>query len=389
MADEGEEDMPVFIIGDIGGTSAKLAWADETGGILAEIFGSGANLHSAGGIAAFRRSLVTAFRQLLQTPVCLRPGGQQNGRPGEQQSVTGEARRVSVDEIALVYLAISGAGSASVDMLRRTCQSILNERGISAKLVVCDDILPAFMANAEGEDSGILALSGTGALTAAISRGRIIRRCDGLGWMLGDSGSGLWFGHEALRACANDLDGTGKETYLSELITRELRISRSTQELIAAVSDQPVASWARFAPFVFDALAESDTEAVSIVNRAVARFVTTISLAADALVGATRAADTPEREWRQGSSQRWQERERGQQILRRKRSGENYREQPLSPDQPLSLMWAGGLASHTVFPDLVEAQLAQNGRAFLRLTARSPLQGVLALAQSEHAAERH
>ncbi|MDY5589125.1 MAG: BadF/BadG/BcrA/BcrD ATPase family protein, partial [Arcanobacterium sp.] len=177
--------------------------------------------------------------------------------------------------------------------------------------------------------SGVLALSGTGALTASIKNRRIIKRFDGLGWVLGDIGSGLWFGHQALISCASDLDGTDQHTYLTDLIIEKIQIERSSQSLIATVSDQPAAYWAQFTPLVFEAFAAGDDQAKKIVSAGVTRFTHTISLAAASL-RETDDATTP-------------------------------------PPHIYDLVWAGGVASHTVFPDLVEAQLAQTGMRFQRL----------------------
>ncbi|MCI5825582.1 MAG: hypothetical protein MR006_02820 [Arcanobacterium sp.] len=170
----------MLIIGDIGGTSAKLALATNAGSIETQVFGPGANLHSAGGLPTFENSIALTLAHLL------------------------EVSAVNPQHIDLSYFAVSGAGPARIDVIRKSCQKILSSFAISSKVVVTDDIAAAFMANAEKASSGVLALSGTGALTASIKNRRIIKRFDGLGWVLGDIGSGLWFGHQALISCASD-----------------------------------------------------------------------------------------------------------------------------------------------------------------------------------------
>lgn len=318
----------MLIIGDIGGTAAKLALATSTGEIVAQASGPGANVHSAGGLTAFTAAVTAPLADLLATS------------------------GVSPQQVALSYFAVSGAGEARIAIIRESLQSILKKCAITTKAIVTNDIVAAFMANTAQRDTGILALSGTGALTAVIKNRRIVQRFDGLGWVLGDIGSGLWFGHQALLACASDLDSTGEQTYLTDLVTEKIHIARASQALIAAVSDQPAAYWAQFAPLVFTAFAAGDKQAARIVTSAVARFAHTITLAADAVHAA----------------------ENGDALA-----------QPDNLAQPDDLVWAGGVASHTVLPDLVAAELAQRGRHFHRLTAAAPIHGVLALALREYA----
>ena len=109
----------------------------------------------------------------------------------------------------------------------RVIQAI--ERGfehlhIRFPFAITDTIVPSFSSNPLQAHSGILATSGTQACTAAIVNSEVIQHHGGLGWVLGDTGSGTWMGRQILRACAADLDGMGPRTVLTELVLDELGI---------------------------------------------------------------------------------------------------------------------------------------------------------------------
>src|SRR5436305_8154 len=64
--------------------------------------------------------------------------------------------------------------------------------------------------------------AGTGAGAAVIDDGALVRRADGYGWLVGDEGSGVWIGTEAVRAALRAYDGRGAPTTLAESVPRLL-----------------------------------------------------------------------------------------------------------------------------------------------------------------------
>ena len=73
--------------------------------------------------------------------------------------------------------------------------------GLSCPIAVVGDAVTAFAAGTPAA-SGAVLIAGTGAVAARIENRTISGTADGLGWLLGDEGSGLWLGLQAVRAVA-------------------------------------------------------------------------------------------------------------------------------------------------------------------------------------------
>lgn len=265
--------MTLAIIGDIGGTSMKLALLDASGVIRARHDGPGANLRSAITPAEFAAALGAGIDALLA---------------GEDTAA-----------VELVYLAVTGAGGAGRAKVQEAAEAGL-ARSVLARgagcaggdgaaagtvpLILTDDIAAAFLANEAGHTTGVLALAGTGAIQAAICDSQLVRRTDGLGWALGDVGSGTWLGQQVLRAVAADLDGTGEATELTPRLLAMLDIPADTQALIASIDSLPPASWGRFARIWSEVLTTDtggeDSVAARILREASDRIARGISLCA-------------------------------------------------------------------------------------------------------------
>ncbi|WP_433328739.1 BadF/BadG/BcrA/BcrD ATPase family protein [Spirillospora sp. CA-294931] len=116
---------------------------------------------------------------------------------------------------------IAGAGSAgrpaAVAAARRAWQAV----GLRGSPAVVTDIAVAFAAGTNAP-KGIVVFSGTGAGAAVISDGTIVQRADGYGWLVGDEGSAVWLGREAVRAALAAYDGRGSPTLLTESVPRAL-----------------------------------------------------------------------------------------------------------------------------------------------------------------------
>ncbi|WP_309237239.1 BadF/BadG/BcrA/BcrD ATPase family protein, partial [Actinomadura sp. BRA 177] len=116
---------------------------------------------------------------------------------------------------------IAGAGSAgrpaAVTAARQAWQAV----GLRGSPAVVTDIAVAFAAGTS-EPKGIVVFSGTGAGAAVISDGAIVQRADGYGWLVGDEGSAVWLGKEAVRAALAAYDGRGSPTLLTDSVPRAL-----------------------------------------------------------------------------------------------------------------------------------------------------------------------
>ncbi|GAB3962435.1 BadF/BadG/BcrA/BcrD ATPase family protein [Actinoallomurus acanthiterrae] len=116
---------------------------------------------------------------------------------------------------------IAGAGSAGRPKAVAAANTAWQALGIPGQPEVVTDIAIAFAA-ASPEPAGLVIFAGTGAGAAVVDDGALVRRADGYGWLVGDEGSGVWIGTEAVRAALRAYDGRGAPTTLAESVPRLL-----------------------------------------------------------------------------------------------------------------------------------------------------------------------
>ncbi|WP_245667387.1 N-acetylglucosamine kinase [Actinomadura macra] len=182
-----------YVVGiDAGGTKTRCVVLTLGGALAGSGTGPGANPNSGGDTVG---ALTTALRQAL-------------GDLDRTHILTG-------------VFGIAGAGSAgrpaAVSAARRAWQAL----GLRGSPAVVTDIAVAFAAGTN-EPKGIVVFSGTGAGAAVINDGSIVQRADGYGWLVGDEGSAVWLGKEAVRAALAAYDGRGSPTLLTDSVPRAL-----------------------------------------------------------------------------------------------------------------------------------------------------------------------
>lgn len=183
---------------------------------------------------------------------------------------------------------ITAAGVASPELVRVVTGSLASA-GLEIPVEIMGDVLGAWY-SATAEADGAVLIVGTGTTAARIADGQVARTADGLGWLLGDAGSGFWVGREVARAVAADLDGHGPHTALSATALAEIGESalaaarralpsgdvrrtmpwRSPEliDFVAWVYQQRPVRVADFAPLAFAAAAAGDVVAGDIVEAA-------------------------------------------------------------------------------------------------------------------------
>ncbi len=242
---------------DAGGTTTRAVLLDETGRCLG-VGRAGAGNPIASGRPMAMASLVSAL-------------------VGAWSS-----RRDASPELVLVTM----AGAITMDDLAGE-EYRLAAAGITARVEFEADILSAwFSGTASGE--GTVLVVGTGAVAGVVSGGRLARVVDGIGWLLGDAGSGFWIGREVARAVAQDLDGRGPATALTGAVMAMVgetsgrpgagRGNASHRLLRFAYSGSPV-ELAKFAPLALAAV--DDPVACDIVARAAAEVERTARAAVE------------------------------------------------------------------------------------------------------------
>lgn len=236
---------------DLGGTSTRALLVDTTGRKLGGGQAGGANLRSAsGGVESAARAVAQAASQAVERAAGAFP----------------EA----------IAVGASGAGAARHDEVAAALTSAL--AGICGRVRVENDLATAFRSASDSAD-GYLLLSGTGAVAARFRGGAIAERADGMGWLLGDTGSGLWIGWQGLRAVAADVDGRGPATALTGRITDRLAVQALTgdpsQDLVRRVDELAPAQMGALAPLVLDA-AGCDAVAARVCEQAASALVTSL-----------------------------------------------------------------------------------------------------------------
>ena len=178
---------------DAGGTSTRAVVVDPDGHCLGHgRSGSGNPISSGPHVAA--ASLREAAEQALAAA----------GLPGSAVGSTSVAMA-------------GGSRIAEDDEVAATIRGALVAAGVHASLAVEPDLLALYFSGTH-EPSGYALVAGTGAAAVRVVEGEVVATCDGLGWLLGDGGSGFWIGREVVRAVCADLDGRGPSTALTPLL---------------------------------------------------------------------------------------------------------------------------------------------------------------------------
>ncbi|MFD5214513.1 N-acetylglucosamine kinase [Microbacterium sp. NPDC058345] len=237
---------PLLLGIDAGGTSTRAVLTDSRGECLGYGVGGRGNPISAGPERA-ADGVMEAIAGALQTA----------GR--------------SLADIAVVTPAMAGSRASGDHTWLR---ARLGQHGFDGRLVFESDLLAAYFSGS-ASPFGYALVSGTGACVVRVRDGRIDGTGDGLGWLLGDRGSGFWIGEAVARAVAQDLDRTGPATAMTDPVlahyglvsTGVVREGRTDvlEGLVEALYSRPPIELAALAPFAF---AQPDPVADGILRTA-------------------------------------------------------------------------------------------------------------------------
>lgn len=165
--------------------------------------------------------------------------------------------------------------------------------GIPSGPRLTGDVEIAYTAGSPTPDGSLL-LSGTGAVAADIRSYRLHRIADGLGWLLGDKGSGFWIGRAAAQHTAAALDssaaapasssGSGevRSGGLADLVVTHFlgdwrgATARETDDRFVRLIQGNHMRLAELAPLVSRAAADGDPAALAITRRAAEHLVSTV-----------------------------------------------------------------------------------------------------------------
>lgn len=175
---------------DAGGTKTRAFAVDRAGEVVGRGAGGGANLLSS---SDPQGSIGAALNEAL------------GGRSAE----------------AVVLSAAGGDRKADRERGRELLARVAPA---GAQLLVTHDAIAALYAgNPAG--CGVVLISGTGSIAYGRNEEGEEDRAGGWGHLIGDEGSAVWCGLEALRAIAHAVDGRGAPTLLTELLFTELGVA--------------------------------------------------------------------------------------------------------------------------------------------------------------------
>jgi glucosamine kinase len=184
-----------------------------------------------------------------------------------------QARRaLRVDEpVERIVLGLTGApGTAE---LKSRLGELLSDALDGAEVSLGADMVTAH-AGALGGEPGVVVAAGTGAVVLGVATDGTTRRGDGLGFLLGDDGSGFAIGRAGVRAALRAREARGPATALQEAATAFFGTLDGLPQHIYS-SSAPVRELAGFTPAVAAVARAGDTVARAIWAEAVDRLLTT------------------------------------------------------------------------------------------------------------------
>lgn len=188
---------------------------------------------------------------------------------------------VAASKVDMCLVAMAG-GLSKQDEDRYS--SRIRELGVNSPVLFEGDALAAFYSGTWLQQ-GYALIVGTGAAAIRVSNSQPVITRDGLGWLLGDDGSGFWIGQQVARAALAALEDRAPETKLSGLLLSELEstltskwVSQGRSPKLAAAMEtiyrsRPI-ELARFAKLAFQA--SPDLVADRIIDTAVQSLAITL-----------------------------------------------------------------------------------------------------------------
>lgn len=180
---------------------------------------------------------------------------------------------------------VAGMAGASVFGSGEWLRKELVRAGISDRFDIRSDLLATFCSGSFAPH-GYALVAGTGAVAVRVRGGEVDAVADGLGWLLGDAGSGYWIGQQVARHVSAALDGRGPATTLTRLLLDDVGIAATTErdadgrpaalrKLVEALYRLRPIDLARFAPLAF--AAPDDPLAQRIVAEATDALAATLT----------------------------------------------------------------------------------------------------------------
>jgi N-acetylglucosamine kinase-like BadF-type ATPase len=234
---------------DAGGSKTVALLATETGVVLGQGRGGGANLRTHGELLV-EKTLHEVIDEAM--------GGQ-----------------APPDAVCLGIAGVDRSDDGA------TIRGIMRRLGFRERTLVVNDALIALVAGA-GEPTGLVVVAGTGSIAYGVNAEGQAARSGGWGPVLADEGSGYWIGRRALIAVMRHADGRGPRTALTAMVLSHLGLSRPddlVNEVYEGAERRPLV--ATLGALVSQATDGGDVVAAEILREAAGELV----LAAATVIG--------------------------------------------------------------------------------------------------------
>ncbi|WP_018693071.1 N-acetylglucosamine kinase [Algicola sagamiensis] len=182
-----------------------------------------------------------------------------------KQSILESAQRALSDASlpsSQSHRVVAGVGLAGVNI--HSCyQQVSQWQHPFQAFYLTTDLDIACLGAHQGQDGAVVVV-GTGSCALA-KQGTTNLYIGGQGFLLGDKGSGAWFGLEAVKHCLLTIDGIMPPSILSEQILRELDCE-DAQTIVSLLARASSSQFAKLAPSVFDCAIQGDEIATKMVR---------------------------------------------------------------------------------------------------------------------------
>lgn len=176
----------------------------------------------------------------------------------------------------LIVLSLAAIPQKSEDL--ELLASALYQRVTFNKLVVTSDTKASSLG--AGAQADMVIAVGTG-ITAAVNTADFQFELSGLGYLIGDEGSGYWIGRQGLNAALKAVEGRGPKTKLTDSSLEFFQVeSRNLADHLHQLPS-PVGQIAAFTPYVLAAAESGDSQALFIIESAAKEIVNLIEVAID------------------------------------------------------------------------------------------------------------
>jgi glucosamine kinase len=163
---------------------------------------------------------------------------------------------------------VVGAAGAGRDTERFELQTALERERLAWRVLVTSDAELARAAAFEG-GPGVLLIAGTGSIALSRDADGTLRRVGGLGWRMGDQGSGYWLASRALEAVGAMHDQLGPVTRLAETLPAAVK-APGIAALVRWSTTATPAAVAALGPHVVECAEHGDPVALDLVNASIA-----------------------------------------------------------------------------------------------------------------------